>query len=171
MSHAASSGYGSARSNNRIMRDIANARGLNNSISHQRRSRNSFLNSLRRAKLMNSASLFRSLRLPRVDSVAVDPACYPTENTEIAALPCQSNLGRDDARNITNNEKLQKTQPINSLPVPAPRFQTLKRHAYQNIPIPIKQKSTDICKHPETQSTTQLVQVRLTQISSLQFED
>ena len=151
MSHAASSGYGSARSN-RVMGNSVSGGTLVTPMSHHKRSRNSFLNSLRRAKLMDSAALFRSLRLPRTDpdssavspneneSEIANPACRPSENLEIATLPCRSSLIKDGQRPKNDEETLH--------PVPAPRFHTLKRHAYQNIPIPLNKNSVCKSSHP-----------------------
>jgi len=151
MSHAASSGYGSARSN----RVMGNSVGVNGSMlatpmSHHKRNRNSFLNSLRRAKLMDSATLFRSLRLPRTDpdssaispnrNEIVNPACNPSENLEITTLPCRSSLIKDGHSPKIDDETLH--------PVPAPRFHTLKRHAYQNIPIPLNKNAVSKSLHP-----------------------
>jgi len=148
MSHAASSGYGSARSN-RVMGNSVSGGTLATPMSHHKRSRNSFLSSLRRAKLMDSAALFRSLRLPRTDpdssavspneneSEIANPACRPSE---IATLPCRSSLMKDGQRPKNDEETLH--------PVPAPRFHTLKRHAYQNIPIPLNKNSVSKSSHP-----------------------
>ena len=104
MSHAASSGYGSARSN-------AEAAS---------------------ASVASSASQFRSLRLRRDGETApaVDAA---------AAAAAGVGVGVDVATlQRTATLPLHSVAEKHEAPVPAPRFQTLKRHAYQNLPLPLK---------------------------------
>ena len=127
MSHAASSGYGSARSNGGTAGPSVEAAAPGRTPS---RNRGSLMGSLRHMKPMDS-SPFRSLRMPRPDSSGSgDPSS-----------------GRDLSSASANDADLQRTATLPALhsvaekhevPVPAPRFQTLKRHAYQNIPLPLK---------------------------------
>ena len=79
----------------------------------------SLMSSFRRCA--DSGVLFRSLRLTRAD----DPANSGGANC--ATLPLRS---------VAESHEPQ-------VPVPAPRFQTLKRHAYQNIPLPLKNKQQE----------------------------
>lgn len=154
MSHAASSGYGSARSNNnRTVADVAEETGetpLNPShLQPQGRMRNSLLNSLRQSKFADSSLLFRSLRIPRADTLPTPPssiaepcsldssaaACLPADNSCVPATTNETSAGQE------------KGHTVHPIPVPAPRFQTLKRHAYQNIPLPLHKKSVEQQAH------------------------
>lgn len=118
-------------------------------LGHTGRSRNTFANSLRKPKVADSGMLFRSLRAPRTEpstktlsessdlTVPVrettDIACLPLENAgALALIPLQTS-SPSGQQGPESQHELQL-----SIPVPAPRFHTLKRHAYQNIPLPIK---------------------------------
>ncbi len=157
MSHAASSGYGSARSNNnRTVADVAEETGetpLNPShLQPQGRMRNSLLNSLRQSKFADSSLLFRSLRIPRADTLPTTPssidvpcsldptvaACSPADNANLQDNSCLPVATNEPS---AGQEKGHST--VHPIPVPAPRFQTLKRHAYQNIPLPLHKKSVE----------------------------
>lgn len=154
MSHAASSGYGSARSNNnRILAEVVGAGTEEMSETplnrQEGRMRNSFLNSLRQGKLMDSALLFRSLRMPRTD-----PSPVESKNPEpvAACLPIDTLALRDSSSTASPTvNKPQENQHVPA-PVPAPRFHTLKRHAYQNIPLPLHKKRVE--------QEAQIIQVR-----------
>ncbi|XP_046442909.1 hemicentin-1-like isoform X6 [Daphnia pulex] len=139
MSHTPSSGYGSARSTNRTISEVVSANDSLSATPHgpQGRGRNSLLNSLHKPKAADAGLRFRSLRVPRaVPSSApggndsAEFACQPSENAETITLPLHA---------VTSHEEnLQHEQQQLSIPVPAPRFHTLKRHAYQNMPAPLK---------------------------------
>jgi hypothetical protein len=139
MSHTPSSGYGSARSTNRTISEVVSANDSLSATPHgpQGRGRNSLLNSLHKPKAADAGLRFRSLRVPRaVPSSApggnnsTEFACQPSENAETITLPLHA---------VTSHEEnLQHEQQQLSIPVPAPRFHTLKRHAYQNMPAPLK---------------------------------
>lgn len=156
MSHAASSGYGSARSTNRTVAEVVNPSDgqTGSTLCPPGRSRNSLVNSLRKPKVADSSLLFRSLRVPRAEppyaapgSVRDDPvvACQPSENDIVTvALPLQTVLPNDQEQDSSHDQ-------LHSIPVPAPRFHTLKRHghAYQNIPLPLKKSQTQ--DYPQSQ--------------------
>lgn len=136
MSHAASSGYGSARSNNRTSTEaVTEESDVSTPLNVQQcRGRNSLLNSLRQSKLLDASPLFRSLRMPRVDPSPSSATAHPT-CTNVPLHHCSNTIARIG---IKEEEE--------SMPVPAPRFHTLKRHAphaYQNIPLPIREKPVE----------------------------
>ena len=161
MSHAASSGYGSARSTSRTVAEVVNTDDGNQVISQSgqvgRMSRNTFANSLRKPKVADSGGMvFRSLRAARN---AEPPTKTPSEPTapaphltvpgvigdptsDIACLPLMENAGALALIPLQTSSPTGQQQEEHelqlSIPVPAPRFHTLKRHAYQNIPLPIK---------------------------------
>lgn len=176
MSHAASSGYGSARSTNRTVAEVVSTGDgqTSSTLCPPGRSRNSLVNSLRKPKVADSGLLFRSLRVPRAEPPYAAPgrdgpvvACQPPENDVVTvALPLQTVLPNDQ-----NQEPLH--DQLHSIPVPAPRFHTLKRHghAYQNIPLPLKKTQTQ--DQPQTQEEqdpfVQVIFIRL--IHSLEFPE
>ena len=159
MSHAASSGYGSARSTNRTMAEVVNAddsQAASTPLGQTGRSRNSLLNSLRKPpKVADAAgSLFRSLRVPRVGPSSATPGVDDSgaaacQSAQAVSLPLKT-------VHSSNDQQPQHDQQ-NHLPVPAPRFHTLKRHAYQNIPLPLK-KTLTLEQHLNDQQ--QFMQVR-----------
>lgn len=159
MSHTPSSGYGSARSTSRIISEVVSANDRLTATPHgqQGRSRNSLLNSLHKPKAADAGLRFRSLRVPRavpsstpVGNDSAEFACQPSENAEIITLP----LHTSDEENL----QLQHEQQL-SIPVPAPRFHTLKRHAYQNIPVPLKNTQVQNQEHQDNQN--QFMQVNV----------
>ena len=158
MSHAASSGYGSARSNNRVMSEVTTeeSEASFTPTAQQGRNRNSLLNSLRKSKLLDSSSLFRSLRMPRPSSTAaaVHPAC-PDESPAAGTDACPAADSLPLQHSSTTLARDEVTEKQSQIPIPAPRFQTLKRqtpHAYQNIPLPLKKKPVE--------QQAQIIQVR-----------
>ena len=165
MSHTPSSGYGSARSTNRTTISemvSANDRQTTTSYGQQGRSRNSLLNSLHKPKAADAGLRFRSLRVPRAVPSSVSGgndsaefACQPSENKEIITLPLHTVATHE------GNLQLQHEQQL-SIPVPAPRFHTLKRHAYQNIPAPLKNTQMKNQEHQDNQN--QFMQVTLASI-------
>lgn len=142
ISHAASSGYGSARSTNRNVSEIVSSQTAN-TLGPPGRSRNSFVTSLRKPKVADSGLLFRSLRVPRSEPSYAAPsrntpsvACQSSESTVATVdLPLQIATSNDQDLDPQHEQS-------SSIPVPAPRFHTLKRHAYQNIPLPLKKPQT-----------------------------
>lgn len=159
MSHTPSSGYGSARSTSRTISEVVSANDRLTATPHgqQGRSRNSLLNSLHKPKAADAGLRFRSLRVPRavpsstpVGNDSAEFACQPSENAEIITLP----LHTSDEENL----QLQHEQQL-SIPVPAPRFHTLKRHAYQNIPVPLKNTQAQNQEHQDNQN--QFMQVNV----------
>jgi hypothetical protein len=159
MSHTPSSGYGSARSTNRTISEVVSANDSQTATPHgpQGRSRNSLLNSLHKPKAADAGLRFRSLRVPRAvpssspgGNDSAEFACQPSENAETITLPLHT---------VTSHEEnLQHEQQL-SIPVPAPRFHTLKRHAYQNMPAPLKNSQSQNQEHQDNQN--QFMQVMM----------
>ena len=123
MSQAASSGYGSARS--------TAPKGDPPAIPD--RGSAAFIKaSLRKSK--GSDPLFRSLRVPhRVDP----PTTGATSSTSTTTTTSSGDIACTHSMDVATLP-LRNPAAKNPVPVPAPRFHTLKRHAYQNIPMPTK---------------------------------
>ncbi|XP_045036805.1 hemicentin-1-like isoform X2 [Daphnia magna] len=141
MSHTPSSGYGSARSTNRTMSEAINTKDNQTAATvpdQLGRSRNCHLNSLRKPKVADVSSRFRSLRVPRagppptsVGYDSADFACQTPKPVGTVSQPLEMVATHEQNWQPEHDQQL-------SIPVPAPRFHTLKRHPYQNIPIPLK---------------------------------
>lgn len=107
-------------------------------VGQLRRSRNSHLNSLRKLRVGDASLRFRSLRVPSAGPSptpagcdSADFACQIPELVGTVSLPIHTTATHD------RNWQPEHEQQL-SIPVPAPRFHTLKRHPYQNIPVPLK---------------------------------